>query len=475
MATGWSVRRPITTKTLVWALVASLLFYLSARLGMQVFALQPSNMTLLWLPSGIALVMAARLHGLAAPLILLASLAANYPGLAAGPGEHALLHALVAAATDSLSAVLGAWLLWRKLPNGLFSARDLGTFSIYVCLLPSLLDGGLLVANLVWGGYLSGQAALQLLRPLVLADGLGILLVYPLYQAWRELPWPSPDECAWVLLVTAGNLGLLALSFNGYSGFIYFILPALLLLVVKVRLHGVYLVLLLSMLAIIAAAARDLGPFRAAQTLEAHFMLMGFVFTNSFVTLSLALYYRQLQATDASRRHWQSEALHDPLTGLLNRRAFIPLLFNEHQRVNRTQRPFALAMLDLDHFKRVNDEHGHGIGDGVLVQLADLLLRHVRDIDRVARIGGEEFAILFPESTSEAAAQALERIRQALEAKPLEIDGRLISITISSGVVDFHGGEQSTEQLLHAADAQLYRAKHGGRNCVMRADITVPG
>lgn len=452
-----------------WALGASLLYYLSARCGMQVFALQPSNITLLWLPSGIGVVMAATWGWRAAPLLLVASLAANYPGMTQDGIPHAWLHAVIAGGADSLSALLAAWWLRRKLPDGLSSARDLGRFSLYVCLLPTLLGGSMLAANLAWGGYLEWSAALQLLRPLVLADSLGILLIYPLYQAWCELSWPSLAEWRWLLGVGLLNLALLALAFNGYSGFIYFILPALLLLVVKVRLHGLYLILLLSMVGVIAATARDLGPFHDAQAGEAHFMLMGFVFTNTLVTLCLALYYRQLLAADASRLHWQSEAMHDPLTGLLNRRAFTPLLINEHQRVNRTQRPFALALLDLDHFKRVNDEHGHTIGDGVLVLLAELMLRHVRDIDTVARIGGEEFAILFPESTAEAAAQALERIRLALAAQPLQIGGHSIAITISSGVVDFHGGEQGAEQLLEAADAQLYRAKHGGRNCVMRA------
>ncbi|HEX5844444.1 MAG TPA: diguanylate cyclase [Pseudomonas sp.] len=465
---------PNLSRTLAWALGGSLLYYLSARFGMQVFALQPSNMTLLWLASGIGVVMISRLGWQAWPLVLFASLAANYPGMKLGGPEHAWLHALIAAAADTLTAVLAARMLLRSLPGGLSTARDLGRFSLYVCLLPAMLGGCIIAANLAWGGYLSWPAALQLLRPLVLADSLGILLVWPLYQACSELGWPRREEWVWLLLVGLLNLGLLALAGNGQGGFIYFMLPALLLLVVKVRLQGVYLILLLSMVAIIATAARGLGPFQAAQATEAHFMLMGLVFTDTLVTLSLALYYRQLLAADESRQHWQSEAMHDPLTGLLNRRAFTPLLINEHQRVNRTQRPFALALLDLDHFKKVNDEHGHTIGDGVLVQLAALMLAQVRDIDTVARIGGEEFAILFPESSAEAAAQALERIRLALAAQPLEVSGRRIAITISSGVVEFAGGGQSAEQLLEAADAQLYRAKHGGRNCVMRAEQLLP-
>ena len=456
------------------AVLLALLYYLSARLGMQLFALQPSNMTLIWLPFGIGLVLLVR-HGWGAlPLVLLASLAANYPGLS-GPGwQQGLLHALLAACGDSLSAGLAAWLLQRRLPEGLQRARELGAFCFYVCLLPALLGTGLICANLFWGGYLSGRAAMQLWPALLLADSLGVLLVYPLYQAWREQGWPSAEEWRWIVILGLGNLLLILLAFNGLSALLYLILPVLLWLVVKVRLAGLHLVLLLSMLALMAVAARQPGPFRGLESAEAHLMLLGFVITSALVTLCLGLYYRQLQLADSSRAHWQSEALHDPLTGLLNRRAFTPLLAAEHQRVLRTHRPCALALLDLDHFKVVNDQYGHGVGDGVLVQLAVLMQQHVRDIDSVARVGGEEFAILFPEASAEEAAQALERIRQALAAKPLAIDGEQIAITVSSGVVGYRGGAQSAEDLLEAADAQLYRAKHGGRNCVMLADEVLP-
>jgi diguanylate cyclase (GGDEF)-like protein len=460
----------------IWPAVAwlALLYYLSASLGMQLFALQPSNMTLIWLPSGIGLVMLVRYGWRALPLILLASLAANYPGLS-GPGiQQGLLHASLSALVDTLSAALAAWLLRCRLPEGLQRARELGAFCFYVCLLPSALGASLICVNLFWGDYLNAEAAWQLWLPLLLGDSLGLLLVFPLYQAWRELGRPTAREWRWIVVLGLANLLLILLAFNGFSGLLYLILPALLWLLLKVRLQGLYLTLLLSMVAVLAVAARQLGPFRGLEPGEAHLMLLGFVATCALVILFLGLHYRQLQLADASRAHWQSEALHDPLTGLLNRRAFTPLLAAEHQRVQRTQRPCALALLDLDHFKRVNDQYGHGIGDGVLVQLAVLMQQHVRDIDSVARVGGEEFAILFPEASAEEAAQALERIRLALASQPLQIDGEQIAITVSSGVVGYNGGPQSAEDLLEGADDQLYRAKHGGRNCVMLAEDILP-
>lgn len=450
-----------------WALLAGGLYFLSARFGMEVFALQPSNLTLLWLASGIGLVMAVRLGWRAVPLILLASFAANYSGMSGGAVQHPALHVLISAIADALVPLLAATLLRWRMPAGLTSASSLGAFSLYACLLPTTLGGALIAVNLVWGGYIEQTAMLDLLRALVIADSLGILLVYPLYQAWHELPAPTAEEWGWLLLAGLFNLGAVLLAFNGFSGFIYFVLPALLLLTFRVRQNGAYLILLLTVVGIIAAAARDLGPFQDSHPAEAQFMLMAFVFTISFVILSLAMHYRQLLESDESRRRWQSEALHDALTGLHNRRAFLPLLGSEHQRVCRTQRPCALALLDLDHFKQVNDRYGHAAGDAVLVAVAQLMQERVRDIDTLARIGGEEFVILFPESTAAEAAVALERIRQDLQKYPVQFNGQTIAMTISIGVTDFHGGTQGIEELLAAADANLYAAKSGGRNCLV--------
>ncbi len=454
-ASAWSWR---------WALLAGLLYYLSARFGMAVFALQPSNITLLWLPSGIALVLAVRLGWRAFALILLASFAANYPGMSDAPSAHPALHVLISALADALAPCMGAQLLRWRMPAGLVNARSLGGFSLYACLLPTLLGGVLIAGNLVWGGYIAPAAAGDLLRSLVIADSLGILLAYPLYQAWRDLPLPTAQEWGWLLLAGLCNLAALLLAFNGYSGFIYFVLPVLLMLTFRIRQNGVYLVLLFTVVGILGAAARDLGPFQDSHPAEARFMLMAFVFTITFVCLSLAMHYHQLLESDASRLRWQAEALHDALTGLLNRRGFMPILLGEHQRVSRTRRPYALALLDLDHFKQVNDRHGHAAGDAVLVMAAQLMQARLRDIDTLARIGGEEFVILFPESSAAEAAVALERIRQDLQAQPVLFKGQSIGISVSIGVVEFEGGPQGIDELLAAADANLYAAKSGGRN-----------
>lgn len=163
----------------------------------------------------------------------------------------------------------------------------------------------------------------------------------------------------------------------------------------------------------------------------------------------------------------------DPLTGLYNRRAFD----QELTRQQRQQRPdgerqtgLALLLADLDHFKRVNDTHGHVVGDQMLVHVARLLREGARSTDTVARLGGEEFAIVMADTTPESAAVAAERLRALLAATPLQIEGSSVPITVSIGLAVGALGETGATPLLRRADAALYRAKAGGRDRVCLAD-----
>lgn len=453
----------IATKQWGQLLLGGMVYYLCARFGMLLFALQPNNIALLWLASGVGLVLVLRAGRLALPVIFLASLLANYPGMKfEGPLEQSW-HVLIAAVADTLGAYLAARFLTWQLPAGLQRAVDLARFSFYVCFVPAAICGLLIVLNLVWGGYTPASEAAMMLRNLILADSLGILLVYPLYQAW---PTQIPQGREWARVLSALLFcgGLLTLDLSGFSGWFYFILPGLLLLVFQVQAGGVYIALLLIVAAIVALSANQLGPFSGFNAHEAHARLLGFVFATTYVGLSLALHYRQLIETDASRQHWYREALHDPLTGLLNRRGFSPLLTSEQQRGMRSLRPSVLALIDLDHFKQINDRYGHPDGDLVLKEMAQVLKTQLRDIDSSARVGGEEFAILFPEAQANQAIQALERIRLYLAANPLQLGSEELTVKFSAGVVEFSGGGEAIQSLFEEADRCLYAAKAGGRN-----------
>jgi diguanylate cyclase (GGDEF)-like protein len=174
-------------------------------------------------------------------------------------------------------------------------------------------------------------------------------------------------------------------------------------------------------------------------------------------------------ALDNARLHdiVQRQAITDDLTGLVNRRRFIEALDAEIERARTFGSALTIVLADLDNFKQVNDEFGHHGGDVVLRAFADLVRSHVRDVDVSGRIGGEEFAILLPETDTAGAARVAERMRRSLNevAIPLS-DGAAIHVAASFGVAEL-AEDQSGDDLLRAADAALYRAKDEGKNRVV--------
>ena len=167
----------------------------------------------------------------------------------------------------------------------------------------------------------------------------------------------------------------------------------------------------------------------------------------------------------------QRQAVTDELTGLVNRRRFMTALVTEIARGSRTGPP-SLILADLDDFKRVNDGFGHPIGDELLQAFARALLTCVRDIDIPARLGGEEFAVLLPETPLDGAFAVAERLQRLLTSSPLLIrGGRSIGATASFGVAELVEGE-GADELLRRADAALYRAKAEGKNQVVVAEAS---
>ncbi len=156
----------------------------------------------------------------------------------------------------------------------------------------------------------------------------------------------------------------------------------------------------------------------------------------------------------------------DALTRLLNRRALLERLSVEVDRARRFKQQLSLLMVDLDHFKNINDQYGHLGGDAILRQMGALLNGAVRTIDVVARYGGEEFVLILPETSTDGAAVFGERMREKVSEHQFEVD-HAVHLTCSVGVATFPSSRvASTEDLFARADEALYRAKSGGRNQV---------
>jgi diguanylate cyclase (GGDEF)-like protein len=185
------------------------------------------------------------------------------------------------------------------------------------------------------------------------------------------------------------------------------------------------------------------------------------------VILSLGLVVMTKERADERNRVL---AMQDELTGLTNRRSILDALEQQLAMARRSGQPLSLLMLDLDHFKRVNDSFGHLAGDAVLRQVAAGIASRLRTQDIAGRYGGEEFLVILPGTTADGAVQLAEELRTSIAAERIEIgEGHRVTITISIGVC---GGiptaDQRVEDLIDAADRALYRAKENGRDRVER-------
>jgi diguanylate cyclase (GGDEF)-like protein len=177
-----------------------------------------------------------------------------------------------------------------------------------------------------------------------------------------------------------------------------------------------------------------------------------------------------LEEVQRSNQKLERLAATDPLTGAGNRRQFIERIGAEIARAKRSGAPLSLLSLDLDHFKVVNDSRGHLVGDEVLCEFVRKCLEAIRPYDSVARVGGEEFMVLLPGATLDAAVAIGERLRLAIESNAFEVGSRpSIDVTISIGVSEFGRDGATLDEFLSVADKRLYRAKHEGRNCVIAA------
>ena len=192
------------------------------------------------------------------------------------------------------------------------------------------------------------------------------------------------------------------------------------------------------------------------------------------VWTACALLERLAAQSFAYRGRLQREASTDALTGLHNRREFESGMVREMERAHRMHVPLSLAILDIDFFKRINDQHGHDVGDAVLREVAATLQRHIRKSDLLARIGGEEFALVMLGTQPPGAWVVLERLRNAVAGLRIPAGGQDIGCTISIGITDRVDTDREWPTLYKRADKALYEAKEGGRNRVVEAPPPEP-
>lgn len=217
----------------------------------------------------------------------------------------------------------------------------------------------------------------------------------------------------------------------------------------------------------------EMAPRIVAGTVMAHIFvhLAGGLSAAGFLAMRRRLFLGRREAA-AGRQALEQLANTDGLTGVLRRRRWLELAEAELQRYQRHQRPFAVLIADLDHFKRVNDSHGHLVGDAVLREFAGMLRQESRQFDLVGRLGGEEFGILLPETDLPEAAEVATRIVESCRELVVREAGVEIRLTCSVGATTVGSADLAVEALLARADGAMYAAKVGGRN---RVELALPG
>lgn len=456
------------------------------------FAVMPEVLVTIWIPNGIML--AALFHYQwrrfvwFAALIVTAEVVADYATFP--PAEAALFGAI------NLLEVSVAYLLLRRWQfDPRFAApRDIANFVIAAPLVSALLAA--CAAAGVYHSFARDAADFSTyVRIWWFSDGLGLLIFTPLALSL----WPpgarmngAATRLRWFdVAALCGSLAVLIpflLSrqrmFHGLTVRSFLLLPPLLYAAARFSVRTMAAIVAVTAMLVLFAVENGQQPFGDVPILETVTSAQELIIVMSTMSLGIAALLsqqranvRELETRVADRTAALTRAnteLHqlavtDPLTGLLNRRALFELLRREMARQQRYEYPLALIMIDIDHFKLVNDRHGHAAGDAVLQAVATTCASLLRSSDTIARYGGEEFVIVAPEADLASARQLAERLWTAVRLTDIPVGALSVHVTASFGVAMLQRDDREPEPLLRRADEALYAAKAAGRDRVVVA------
>ncbi len=332
---------------------------------------------------------------------------------------------------------------------------------------------------------------ISIMFPITLVVAAQALKLAAIYE-YRELPWPRWQCLVPVVLIALIITSLPLDDFRGrliYGSLIY---AAQMLMILKILrddresragrawwlLFGAAVVILLFALLRGLVAFFRIIEFTTIESTAAPSPVQFAVFIGLMAMSMLGSLGFILMVKERADRTIRSLAMTDSLTGVINRRAFMEQAEKEYALAGRHRMPLALLMIDIDFFKRINDEFGHPVGDHVLVDVVRILGSRLRKQDTLGRYGGEEFCILLPGTDEQGARVVAEALRRAVEETPLTVGRREVFATVSIGVTvcpsSCDSCNQEFDKLLADADAALYRAKNEGRNRVVSLRTECP-
>ena len=429
-------------------------YFLMGKIGLRLASVHPSA-TAVWPPSGIALASVLLLGYEVWPGILIGAFLTNVTTLGSVPV------CIGVAVGNTLEGVVGAYLVNKRAGgrNFIHHSKDFLKYTMFAAIGSTMISPAVGLTSLAVGGYASWARYGSIWLTWWLGDATSVLLLAPTVVLWVSSPrlgwrWKQSLE-ALALLVCLVAVGLMVFGAPTVIGvkdypLEYLCIPFLMWAVFRFSPREAATATVILAGIAIWGTLHGHGPFAMAQRGDSLFFLQAFIGVTAIMTLLLGVLFTEHQREEVQAR---ALAVSDPLTGLGNYRKFIDTLEQEIRRSNRTGRPFALLVLDLDGLKQINDTYGHLVGSRALCRLAEVVRNNCRSIDTAVRHGGDEFALIIPEGdqgADQVAKRIKERLAQDKEAPPL---------SVSIGVAVWPRDGETLDQLLHAADRALYEQK----------------
>jgi diguanylate cyclase (GGDEF)-like protein len=475
--------RPLRWLPLLGQVVLLAAAYFAAAKASLLLAIPPGYATAVWPPAGIALAAVLVFGRRVWPGVWIGAALANLT-VASSP-----FAALAIASGNTLEALAGAALVRLHVagaPPFFDRVRDVVLF-VAIVMVSAPLAATIGVGALVLESSVAGRDFLANWGTWWVGDTAGIIIVAPLVLTWR-----SHHRIAWtrakVIELGGFAASLLAAVFLVFGQgsrelaslpLTFLIVPFIVWAAFRFSRREVTTAIAAVCAIAVWRTIEAQGPFALDSLNLSLTVLLLFISTVVATGLMLSAAFgerdRAREKLEQVLHDVREQARTDPLTGLANRRSLEEFLQRAWARAHHAASPLAVVMIDLDHFKSVNDRFGHDAGDAVLVGVAGLLKTYVRAGDMACRYGGEEFALVLPDAALEAVRRRAQQIQRALRRLKLRHGGRSLGgITGSFGIALFPGQDSDPAQLLHAADEALYAAKVAGRDRIVVGSAPPP-
>jgi diguanylate cyclase (GGDEF)-like protein len=449
------MRRKLDARNLALLVGLAGVYFLAGKLGLKLAYVSASS-SAVWPCTGIAIAALLILGYRVWPAIFAGSFLVNFTT------TGTIATSLTIAAGNTFEAVAATYLVTRYADgrNVFVRSHNIFKFALFAAF-SSAIGATVGTTALTLAGLAARPVYSVIWSTWWLGDAVGALTVTPLILLWVENPrldWTRKQ----LIELTFLAAGLFAVSWVVFGDGLHFVVRNYpfeylcfpFLIWAAFRFGRRKAATAIAALAIIATwgTAHGYGPFVRNSQNTSLLLLQSFMAITALTALVLAAEATEHRRAEEHVRHLADS---DPLTGLANYRRLVESLDSEIKRYNRSRIPFAILLLDMDHLKKINDTHGHLVGSRALCRLADILRLHCREIDVAARYGGDEFVLVLPEASAQAALHVAQRISFRLQN-----DGIEPPLSVSTGVAAYPADGATLEELLSAADRALYSHKH---------------